>query len=92
MRAILGLGVLAAVLAAGCAAQTPVTTWGYSSWTSRDDVAAEASFDQARQTCLAQSGVRDPATVVPDSEQEREFLECMADERWCAPARPNTCD
>ena len=90
MRAISGFIALTAVLAGGCAAQTPVTTWGYSSWVSRDGVPAEAAFEEARETCLAQSGVRDPAEVVPDREQEREFLDCMATARWCAPARP--CD
>ena len=70
-----------------CGPKKPVTDWYYSSWISMDGVAAEASFDEARKTCLARSGVREPAAVEPGSEKEQEFIECMKTARWCTPAR-----
>ncbi|MGI9591703.1 MAG: hypothetical protein ACR2P8_10080, partial [Myxococcota bacterium] len=61
--------------------------WYYSSWISMDGVATEASFDEARATCLARSGVSEPAAVEPGSDKEREFIECMEAARWCTAAQ-----
>lgn len=83
------LPVAAAALAAvlsGCATQKPATVWPYSSWLSKDGVPAEASFEQARDACLARNGITDPAAVAVGSEQEQDFLSCMNVNRWCTPA------
>jgi hypothetical protein len=79
------LGIAAVLL--GCAAKAPVTDWYYSSWVSKDGAASKASFEEARTTCLAQSGVRDPAAVPIGGETEQEFIECMDAARWCTAAR-----
>ena len=79
--------LILAALALGCAPKKPVTAWHYSSWISEDGASAEASFEEAREVCLAQSGVRDPAAVEVGSETEQEFITCMQDARWCTVAR-----
>ena len=90
MHRISPLVLLLIAFLLGCGPKTPVTDWYYSAWDSMDGVPAEASFEAARQECLARSGVRDPASVEIGSETEREFLECMKSARWCAP--PHDCD
>jgi len=76
--------LLTSPLLLACGPKKPVTDWYYSSWVSMDGVAAKASFEKARDSCLAQSGVRDPASVEPGSATEREFIDCMEAARWCA--------
>lgn len=81
--------VLALVLP-GCAAKKPVTDWYYSSWTPTGGTGSEGSFDDARAACLAQGGVRDPATVEIGGETETDFVRCMYTKDWCLVGR--SCD
>ena len=82
----ISLLLAAAAAAPACGPKRPMTVWPYSSWLSMDGVAAEQSFEEARSTCLARSGVREPEAVVPGSEKEQEFTACMEAERWCTEA------
>jgi hypothetical protein len=80
------LVLVLAPFALACGPKKPVTDWYYSAWVSEDGVAAKASFEAARQECLAKSGVRDPASVEIGGETEREFIQCMDTAHWCPPA------
>ncbi len=86
MQRIPFLVLVLSTVALGCGPKKPMTDWYYSAWVSKAGVAAEASFEEARETCLAQSGVRDPAAVEVGSEMEQEFVRCMDAAQWCAVA------
>ena len=68
-----------------CGPKKPVTDWYYSAWASLSGADTKEMFEEARQACLARSGVRDPAAVERGSPTEREFIDCMIEEQWCAP-------
>ena len=78
-------GLLALLLVAqcSCAARSPATSWGWSSWYMRSGFGNQRSFESQRATCLSQMGVTDPEQVELRSSEDVGFVQCMNAVGWC---------